>query len=233
MAGYFLTPSVLTERASRREAIAGVLSGALRHGITLAFDFQYLVLCITKCNSMLTENLDAVMLCSCLDRRSHSDMKQRVADLGNTKSPAGTAWQCGLAALAVLFGVVGLFEGSWPSHILGQQFVLQAMFGVLLCVLVAVRFHRHWNWVSPAPHFDIRELSRELSRMVYLSLYVVIGLRQIVGFADCSWHGGSVECGTVADGGLQAVVAYGIAGLLFIRVLAFGTWLHSARVAAG
>jgi hypothetical protein len=159
-------------------------------------------------------------------------MKQPATDLGNKEPPEGSALPCGLASLAVLFGVLGLLDGSWAEQLLGSRAGLHALFGLLLCSLVGVRFHRRLNWATPASQLDIRELSRELSRMVYLSLYAVIGLRQIIGLADWSWHGGTVEFGRSSDGDLQTVVAYGIVGLLFIRVLAFGTWLHVARVAA-
>jgi hypothetical protein len=156
-------------------------------------------------------------------------MKQRLADLGNKESPGGLALPCGLASLAVVSGVVGLLDGPWTRQILGSRVGIDALFGLLLCALVAVRFHRRLHCAAPASQSDIRELSRELSRMVYLSLYVVIALRQIVGFADWSWNGGTMDFGKLSDGALQTVVAFGIAGLLFIRVLAFGTWLRMAR----
>jgi cytochrome b561 len=159
-------------------------------------------------------------------------MKQPVADPGSKGPSEGMALPCGLASLALLFGVLGLLDESWNTQILGSRSSLHALFGLLLCTLVVVRFHRRFNWAAPASQSDIRELSRELSRMVYLSLYAVIGLRQIVGLADWLRHGGTMEFGKLSDGDLQAVVAYGIVGLLLIRVLAFGTGLHAARGAA-
>jgi hypothetical protein len=159
-------------------------------------------------------------------------MKQPAADLGNKEPPEGWALPCGLASLALLFGLLGLLDGSWSERIPGSRGGLHALFGLLLCSLVAVRFHRRLNWATPASQSDIRELSRELSRMVYLSLYVVIGLRQIVCLAEWSWHGGIVEFGRSSEGDLQIVVTYGIVGLLFIRVLAFGAWQHAVRGAA-
>jgi cytochrome b561 len=149
-------------------------------------------------------------------------MKQRAADLESKGSPEGMA----------LSGVLGLLDGPWAAQVVGSRAGLHALFGSLLSALVAVRFHRRLNRAPPASQSDIHRLSRELSRMVYLSLYAVIGLRQIVGFADWSRHGGTVEFGKLSDGDLQAIVAYGIAGLLFVRVLAFGTWLYAAHGAA-
>lgn len=157
-------------------------------------------------------------------------MKQRAADLGSNESPEGTALPCILASLVLLFGVLGLLDGPWVTRILGSRVGLHALFGLFLYTLVAVRFHSGMNWAAPAPPSDIRRLSRELSRMVYLSLYAVIGLRQLVSLADWSSHGGSMQFAKLSDVDLQAILAYGIAGLFFIRLLAVGTWLRGARL---
>jgi hypothetical protein len=158
-------------------------------------------------------------------------MKQRVAVLGAKGAPEGVALLCGLAALVVLFGVLGLLDVPWVKHILGSRVNVHAVFGLFLCTLVAVRFHGRLKCAAPMLQADIRDLSRELSRMVYLSLYVVIGVRQIIGLADWLRPGGGVlEFGKFAsDGDLQAIVGYGLVGLLLIRVLAFGFWLHWSR----
>jgi cytochrome b561 len=154
-------------------------------------------------------------------------MKQRVADLESEEVPEGVALLCGLASLAVLFGVLGLLDGSWVRQMLGSRVNVHAMFGLSLCTLVAVRFYGRLKHVAPMLHTDIRELSRELSRMVYLSLYAVVGLRQVIGLADWLRPGGALEFGRMAaDEDMQAVVAYGLVGLLLIRVLAFGFWLQ-------
>ena len=137
---------------------------------------------------------------------------------------------CGLASLVVLFGVLGLLDGSWVKQIVGPRVNVYAIFGLFLCTLVAVRFHRGLQCAAPIYQTDIRDLSRELSRMVYLSLYMVIGIRQIIGLAYWLRPVGALEFGKFAAAeDIQAVVAYGLAGLLLIRVLAFGFWLHWSR----
>jgi cytochrome b561 len=157
-------------------------------------------------------------------------MKQRVAVLGNKGAPEGVALILGLAALVVLFGVLGLLDGSWVEQILGSRINVRAMFGLFLCTLVAVRFHGRLKCGAPMLQTDICDLSRELSRMVYLSLYMVIGVRQIIGIADWLRPAGVLEFGKfAADEDLQAIVAYGLVGLLLIRALAFGFWLHWSR----
>jgi len=154
-------------------------------------------------------------------------MKQRVADLGIDAAAGLAAWERGLAALIVVFGVLGLLDGSWPDPILGLRGSLHALFGLLLCTLIALRFHGHSIRRRSARQADIGELSRDLSRMVYLFLYVIIGLRQIMGFAILLCRGGTGNF--AADGDLQTVVACGVGGLLLIRGLAFAIRLHEAR----
>jgi hypothetical protein len=39
----------------------------------------------------------------------------------------------------------------------------------------------------------IHELTRHLLRIVYLLLYVVIGVREIIGIVNSLWHGDSVD----------------------------------------
>jgi hypothetical protein len=160
-------------------------------------------------------------------------MKQRVEDLGNKGAPEGAALLCGLASLVVLFGVLGLLVGSWVEQILGSRINVHAMFGLFLCALVSVRFYKRLQCAAPMLQIEIRDLSRELSRMVYLSLYMVIGARQIIGLAGWRSPGGVLEFGEfAADEDLQAIVVYGLAGLLLIRVLAFGLWLRWFRSGA-
>jgi len=160
-------------------------------------------------------------------------MKQRVADLGNKGAPEGVALLCGLASLVVLFGVLGLLDESWIEKVLGLRINVHGMFGLLLCTLISVRFYGRSKCAAPMLQSDIRDLSRELSRMVYLSLYVVIGVRQIIGLA--AWHrpGGVLEFGKfAADEDLRAIVVYGVVGLLLIRILALGLWLRWSRSGA-
>ena len=151
-------------------------------------------------------------------------MKQRVADNECRHRPEGVSVLWGLASLAVLFGVLGLLDDPWPTRFLGPWINMHAMFGLLLWIFVAARFYTCWKFSRPMRQADIRSLSRELSRTVYLLLYAVVGIRQIIGIAGCLRHGGSLAAGEFApEDGLQAVIAYGVIGLLLIRALAFGT----------
>jgi hypothetical protein len=116
----------------------------------------------------------------------------------------------GGAAIIVLVGVADLIE---------PRINLRPVFGVLLCGLVIARFYwcvKHRGFVGTA---DIRDLSRHLSRMVYLLLYLTIGARQVIGgFRGFDGH---------ED--FQILVVYGLIALALIRVVAFGIWLRAAH----
>src|SRR5271156_4125861 len=100
---------------------------------------------------------------------------------------------CGCAVLlVVVIGVLGLLDGSWLRQMLESWINIHALFGLLLCGLVLARYQwrvRHSPCMLPA---DIRELSRHLSRIVYLLLYVVIGVRQSIGIISSIWHGSAI-----------------------------------------
>jgi cytochrome b561 len=150
-------------------------------------------------------------------------MKLRLADHVTKHTSEDAVLSCGLASLVFFCGVFGLLGESWVKQMLGSRIDLHAMFGVFLCTLVAVRFHARLKRTPRMPPADIRSLSRELSRMVYLSLYAVIGIRQILAFASRLSPAGTREIGNfAADDDLQALVAYGLVGLMLIRALAFG-----------
>src|ERR1700691_2327451 len=92
------------------------------------------------------------------------------------------------ALLAVVIGVLGLFGAFWPRQMLESWINIHALFGTLLCGLVLARCQ--W-WVKHSRRMgraDVRKLSRHLSRIVYLLLYVVIGVRVFIGILDGVWH---------------------------------------------
>jgi cytochrome b561 len=154
---------------------------------------------------------------------------------------------CGCIALvAVVIGVLGLLGASSLRQMLESWINIHALFGLLLCGLVLARCRwrvMHSPRMIPA---DICELSRHLSRIVYLLLYVVIGARQIIGILNSAWHGGAVDfnlfderfrngpdyAGFNPKDDFQLFVASGLFGLIFVRVLAFGLWLRFADRAA-
>jgi cytochrome b561 len=105
------------------------------------------------------------------------------------------------AIMVVAVGVLGLEGVSWLRQLVESWINIHLLFGLLLCALVLVRYH----WIiryAPHLHEDIRELSRHLSRIVYLMLYAVIGGRLGIGLVNWIWHGGSLDL-TLLDEGLR------------------------------
>jgi cytochrome b561 len=123
---------------------------------------------------------------------------------------------------------------------------IHALFGLLLCGLVFARY----RWcVGHSPRMlptDIRGMSRHLSRIVYLILYLIVGVREIIGILNSLWHGGAIDFNLfddrIRDGpdhaswdpndDLQMFFASGLFALMFVRVLAYRLWLHSRGRAA-
>jgi cytochrome b561 len=153
----------------------------------------------------------------------------------------------GCAALLVAtIGVLGLLDGSWLRQMIDSWINIHALFGMLLCGLVLARYRwrvRHSPRMLPA---DIRELSRHLSHIVYLLLYVVIGVRQSIGIISSIWLGHAVDFNLFDDrfrngpdragwnpkDDFQLFLATGLFVLMIVRVLAFRLWLRAVERAA-
>jgi hypothetical protein len=151
-----------------------------------------------------------------------------------------------VALITVAIGVLGLQRDAWPRQMLESSVNIHALFGLLLCGLVLARCR--WR-VQHSPRMlpdDIRELSRHLSRIVYLVLYVVIGSRELIGILNNLRHGGPVDfspfdahfrqgpehAGFDPKDDFQMFFLAGLSALLFVRVLAFTVWSRAAQRAA-
>jgi cytochrome b561 len=151
-----------------------------------------------------------------------------------------------IALVAVAIGVLGLLGASWLRQVLESWINIHVLFGLLLCGLVFARCRwcvGHSLGMLPA---DIRGLSRHLSRIVYLILYVVIGVREIIGILNSLWHGGAVDFNLFGDhirngpdhaswdpnDDFQLFFASGLIALMFVRVLAYRVWSRSRERAA-
>ena len=145
----------------------------------------------------------------------------------------------GMALLAVLVGVFGLVHDSWLATALTSGSRLHVLFGLLLVGLVVARFYWWLKHSPPAQKADIRRFSRQLSRLVYLVLYLVIGAKQIIGIVNFMWHGGILDFGLLLDNDsaqdlgiykstadFRAILVCGLIALVLIRGLAFWTWLR-------
>jgi len=127
-----------------------------------------------------------------------------------------------LASLLVLtVGLLGLFHDN-----------LHVLFGVLLWVCVVARFYRHVRRLHPMQPVDIRTLVRDLSRWVYLLLYVLMFFCLSIGILRTTPHRPILE--SAED--FQSYLAYGLFALATIHALAAARQyfaVHSVGTAVG
>jgi cytochrome b561 len=145
--------------------------------------------------------------------------------------------------LAVVVGVLGLLGASWQRQVLESWVNIHALFGFLLCVLVLASCQ--WR-IKHSPRMlssDLRELSRHLSRIVYLLLYVIIGVKEMIVILNSIWHGDAIDFNLFGEDfrrgpdyhgfnpkdDFQLFFASGLVALIFVRVLAFRLWLRFGR----
>jgi len=158
------------------------------------------------------------------------------ADLSRSRRAVALHWSMGILVVSV--GVLGLFGDSGPKRIQAPWLNVQALFGLLLASLVIARFYGRVKYGPPLLPADIKKLSRHLSRMVYLLLYLTIGIKQLIVLASFVAHGGAFDFGLfqlTPDRGIfeptaefQAFLVYGLLALIIIRTLA-ATWLRSTE----
>jgi hypothetical protein len=117
----------------------------------------------------------------------------------------------GLTVLVCAVGVAALILDSWPRPVHGTWINLHPLFGVLLMSAVLVQFQQHAG--------DIRQLSRA----VFLLLYLLFGANQIVRIGAWFWnsqaHGASHPAILQPPENLRDYLAYGVLALLAIHVL--------------
>jgi hypothetical protein len=121
-------------------------------------------------------------------------------------------------------GIAGLLRDSWPGALYLPHVNLHAIFGALLWLLVVAQFRR----ASPAGlalnGAAIYALRRELSRRVYLLLYVLFGAGQLMRIAAIIWNSGTQgalhPAIPMSPEHLRDYLAYGVFALLIIHVLA-------------
>jgi cytochrome b561 len=145
----------------------------------------------------------------------------------------------GAALVVVTVGELGLLSTSSVRRLAEFWININVLFGVLLSCFVLACYRRRMNQAPPVLPADVRELSRHLSRIVYLLLYLVIGVRQVIGILDPLWNFGMSDPGLL-DGpfpditakktsdtlDLQMFFASGLCVLVMARVLAFRVWVR-------
>lgn len=139
-------------------------------------------------------------------------------------SLAATArWLClGLPLCAV--GIAGVLRDSWPGALFPPGVNLHAMFGAMLWLAVVAQFGHASLAGPPLGAAGVHELCRRLSRRIYLLLYVLFGVSQIVRMAAILWNSGaqgaSHSATLTSPENLRDYLAYGVFALLTLHVLA-------------
>jgi cytochrome b561 len=142
--------------------------------------------------------------------------------------------------ITVAIGVLGLHGDARLKQVLESGINIHVLFGLLLCGLVLARCRWRMAHSPHMPPHEIRELSRHLSRIVYLLLYVVIGSREVVGVLNSLWNRGPVDfnlfdarfrpgpdyAGFDPKDDFQMFLVTGLVALLFVRALAFALRSH-------
>jgi hypothetical protein len=134
--------------------------------------------------------------------------------------------QACIPPVAVVIGVLGLLGASWPRQMLESWINIHALFGLLLAGWVFSRYRSRLTHPPRMLRADIHRLSRHLSRIVYLLLFLVIGVTEIIGMVGGLWHGSETGQGTGYPGfdptdDFQSFFASGLFALVVVRVLAF------------
>jgi cytochrome b561 len=119
------------------------------------------------------------------------------------------------ALLVLVVGLLGLIRDAWPIP-LRHSGALHALFGALLWVCVVARFYRRVNQAPSIRPEDIRVIARELSRLVYLLLYVLMFFCLSIGILRTAPHRPILESAE----NFQIYLAYGLFALATIHVLA-------------
>jgi cytochrome b561 len=120
-------------------------------------------------------------------------------------------------------GIAGLVQDSWPGAPYLPAVNLHAIFGALLWFLVVAQLRRASLGHPALNRAGLHELSRRLSRRVYLLLYLLFGSSLLVRIAAILWNSGTQGALHPAilqpPENLRDYLASGVFALLTIHVL--------------
>jgi cytochrome b561 len=142
--------------------------------------------------------------------------------VGSNES-AGPGRRRRFPCLVAVVGIAGLLRDSWPALLHWPPINLHAVFGTMLWAMVVTRFLQA-SLTAPLAGEEARNLSRQLSRLVYLLLYVVFGAQQLlrlaVNYGDIAAKHAALALFVPPPDNLRDYLAYGLVALLTIRALA-------------
>jgi cytochrome b561 len=145
-----------------------------------------------------------------------------------------------MALLVVVIGAAGLVAHSWARQIVESWINIHVLFALLLCGWVIVRHQLHVKQYPRMLPRDVRELTRQQSRIVYWVLYSVLGLKLIISIVSSVWHGDRVSFSlfdrSILNGpdskvfdprdDFQLFLASGVLALVVVRIMALRLWLR-------
>ena len=110
-------------------------------------------------------------------------------------------WRAGLlhhcwAAAILLIGI--FWPGDWPGDTAFTFWMnLQPAFGLTLLGFVVSCFYWHLAVPRALRQSDMRQFSRQLSRNVYLLLYVTMFLKEMIELIGVTWHDRLYDSGSL------------------------------------
>jgi cytochrome b561 len=136
----------------------------------------------------------------------------------NIRANGNRQWR--FPCLVALVGIAGVLRDLRPTLVHWPSINLHAAFGMMLWTMLAAQFLRASS-AAPLSAETALNLSRRLSRLVYLLLYVVFGAEQILriamNYTDLSAKHGSLAPLSLPPENLRDYFAYGVVALLMVR----------------
>jgi cytochrome b561 len=129
-----------------------------------------------------------------------------------------------LPLLVCTVGIAGLLHDSWPTPELRPWINLHAVFGLLLWIMVVAQFEQGARSPSLLQQANFQVLCRQLSRVVYILLYILFGANQLIRCGVIFWNRESIGALHPAilqpPENLRDYLVYGIIALLTIHACA-------------
>jgi hypothetical protein len=119
-------------------------------------------------------------------------------------------------------GIAGLLRDSWPTA-LYLPTGLHALFGFMLWLMVLAQFRQAQRCALASSGAAVYAVCRRLSRGVFLQLYILFGVSQILRIAVILWNRGQSSAHMAIlqpPENLRDYLAYGVFVLLTIQALA-------------
>ena len=118
--------------------------------------------------------------------------------IGRDNSPSPSRRQSRTLQVALLLaivasGVLGLQHESSLYRAVEPWANIHALFAALLITFVLLRFRLSMPLTLPRSANETYVQCRQLKRIVYLLLYGIIAVRQVIAFATALWNGGAFD----------------------------------------